>query len=378
MERYVPAHTGTVRRKKKKGMNITKVMFIVAFVIVIGLVVYLAIFRDRERTVPMIETPITPGMTYLNTGKDLLYSNGGEINLFNWASGKNTFFGKDEKGTVRMSGSSTMSAVFDGGKVQTIMANNDVSTLEFTGTIDTVKLGTKHIALLRRDNMGGESVLLYSTSGEQIDQVLPNDQYIVNFGFYTVNGTEMFWVELLNVAAGQPTETIRFYDLSQKAMVGAASVQNQLVEELYITPSSIFVSGTNQILRYTHDGLKEAYRVTDYGYKVLDFSRSDDEAVFLLTPRGGDMHSVKLLRLKEAESAGKTETYLQLPGEGVAGFIMSGQLVVVSENRLYKFSMKGKLSETALFQYPVSSAEKLSNTELLLESNGKYYTASIG
>lgn len=378
MERYAPPRGTTVRRKKKKGVNTVLLFFILGMAVVLGLVVYLAFFRDREGTLPMSETPLSPGMTYLNTGKGLLYSNGGEINLFNWSSGTNQYFGKDEQGTVRMSGSSAASAVFDGGKVQIIMANDDKYLLEFTGTIDTVELGTGHIALLRRDTSGNESVLLYTIAGEQIDQILPGDQYVVDFGFYTVNGTEMFWVELLNVTAGQPTETIRCYDLTQKSMTGVISVQNQLVEELYITTSSIFVSGTNQILRYTHDGLKETYRVTDYGYRVLDFSRTDSEAVFLLTPRGGDMHSVKLLRLKEGESAETTETYLQLPSEGVAGFIMNGQLVVVSENRLYKYTMKGKLSETALFQYPVTSAEKLSNTMLLLESGGKYYTAAIG
>ena len=284
MEGYRTVRAMPVRRKKKKGPSMMTWMFVAAVFIVGTLVVYLAFFRDREGTIEMTETPVAPGMTYLNTGKGLLYSNGGEINLYNWSTGNNTYFGKDEQGTVRMSGSSGMSAVFSGGNVQIIMANGDISTLEFTGTIDSVELGTRHIAMLRRDSGGGESVLLYSTAGEQIDQILPGDQYVIDFGFYTVSGTEMFWVELLNVSAGQPTETIRCYDLSQKSMTGAISVQNQLVEEMYITTSSLFVSGTNQIIRYTHDGMKEAYRVTDYGYRVLDFSDASDEAVFLLTP----------------------------------------------------------------------------------------------
>lgn len=378
MERYYSdARMMPRRKKKKKGPSMMLIMFILAVAVVLGLIVYLAFYRDRERTIEMTETPLTPDSTYLNTGRGLLYANGGDISLYNWNSGKTTYYGRDESGSVRMSGSDAMSAVFAGGDLQIIRQNGDVTTMQFTGTIDTVALGTDHIAMLRRDSAGEESVLILSAAGQQVDQILPGDQFVVDFGFYTVGKTEMLWVELLSTLAGQPTETIRCYDLSMRAQTGAITVQNQLVEELFITGNSIFVSGTNQIIRYTHDGNKEAYRATDYGYRVLDFSNASGEAVFLLTPRGGDMHSVKLLRLAEADTASATETYLQLPGEGVAGFIMNDRLVVVSENRVFIYTMRGRLSETALLQYPVEKAVKLSDSTLLLLSNGRWYTAPV-
>ncbi|MDO4492254.1 MAG: hypothetical protein Q4C53_00040 [Clostridia bacterium] len=377
MERVYGGARMNPRKKKKKGPSMMVIMLILTFVILLGLIVYLAFFRDRERTIVMTETPIAAEDTYLNTGRGLLYAKGGDISLYSTDTGKSVYYGHDQTGTVRMSGSGAMSAVFAGGSLQIIRANGDITTMEFTGTIDAVELGTYHIAMLRRDSAGEESVLVLSAAGEQVDQILPGEQYVVDFGFYTIGKSEMLWVEMMSVTAAQPTETIRCYDLSVRSQTGAITVQNQLVEEVYITPNSLFLSGTNQIIRYTHDGNKEAYRVTDYGYRTLDFSDAGGDAVFLLTPRGGDMHSVKLLTLKEGASADTKETYMQLPGEGVSGFIMNNRLVVVAEKRLYIFSMKGKLTETANLQYPIERAEKLSDSMLLLLSNGKWYTASV-
>lgn len=154
----------------------------------------------------------------------------------------------------------------------------------------------------------------------------------------------MLWVETLNVNSATPTITITTYNLAKNSTSGMMHIQNQLVDELYMTKSSVFVSCTNQIIRYTHEGNKEVYRYTVYGYETVDFSSSGDSPTFLLTPRGGDFHSVKILTLAEDADAGAVETYLQLPTEGVAAFIMGSKLVVASREKLFTYSLKGKLS----------------------------------
>ncbi len=71
------------------------------------------------------------------------------------------------------------------------------------------------------------------------------------------------------------------------------------------------------------------------------------------------------------------ETYLQLPTEGVNAFIMGNNLVVASRENLYVYSLKGKLQRTATFAHPIDSAEKISDSMLLLASGGRYYLAGI-
>ena len=338
----------------------------------VALVVYLLFFRDAERTIKMTETPISPAMTHLNTGKGLLYQTDGNIHYYDWNNEKNNYTYGTAGADIQMTGSSKMSAVYNANSLQIV--GKDVP-MTFTGTIDTVECGTHHVAVLRKDSEGSESLLILTEDGEQLDQVLPGDAFIVDFGFFDVNG-EKLWVEMLSVTAEIPTTTLRLYDLDVKAQTGAIQVQSQLISDLYITNNSLFVGGTNQIIRYSHDGYKESYRVTVYGYKILDYS-SATTPTFLMTPRGGDMHSVKLLKLSDTDSPETTETNLQLPSEGVAGFIMNDHLIVVSKEKMFTYTLAGKLSETAILEYPIERAYKLSDSMLLLESDGMFYIAPI-
>lgn len=364
---------GSPRGRRKRGMSSTLLLTIVlGGVFTVALLVFLIFFNDRERTISMKATPIASSMTYLNTGKGLLYQTDGKLHYYDWNDEKKNYTEGTTSADIRMTGSSTMSAVYNSTSLHVVGQSQPMT---FTGTVDTVECGVSHLAVLRSDSEGSESVLVLSETGEQIDQILPGDQFLIDFGFYDVNG-EKLWVEMLSDASAQPTITIRTYDLSMKAQTGAIQIQNQLVEDLCITDNSIFVVGTNQIIRYTHDGNKESYRETVYGYRMLDFSDASTPT-FLLTPRGGDMHSVKLLRLTEDTSSSAVETYLQLPSEGVAGFLMNGSLIVVSREKMFTYTLAGKLSDTAIFELPVDNAYKLSETMLLLESGGQFYTAPI-
>ena len=357
------------RRRRSRGFRTLLFTGILVGVFTVALVVYLMFFRDRERTISMTQTPISSGMTHLNTGRGLLYQTDGAIHYYDWIDEKRNYTYGTAADDIRMTGNTTMSAVYNRNSLQVV---GKTSPMTFTGTIETVECGIKHLAVLRKDSDGQESVLIMTEDGEQIDQILPGNTFIVDFGFYNVNG-ERFWIELLSITASEPTVTIRTYELAKKSQTGAIQVQSQLVEDVYITDSSIFVAGTNQIIRYTHGGNQETSRFTIYGYTVLDFSASP---TFLLTPRGGDMHSVKLLRITEADNT-VTETYLQLPSEGVAGFLMNNSLIVVSREKMFTYKLDGSLSETAALEFPIENAYKLSDTMLLLESGGQFYTASV-
>ncbi len=56
---------------------------------------------------------------------------------------------------------------------------------------------------------------------------------------------------------------------------------------------------------------------------------------------------------------------------------MGSRLEVVSRVNLYTFTLKGKLSKTAAFEQAVDEAVKLTDTKLLLASNGMYYIGNV-
>lgn len=369
-----PRAQGTPPRRRRRRRASRTLLFtgLMLLLLAAALVVYLLFFTERERTISMTATPITAGVTKLNTGSGMLYQSNGHIYYYDW-SNQNRNYSYEMQADIRMSGSTKLSVVYTDTMLQIVGQDEPIT---FTGEILSVECGETHIAVLRRDSGGGESVLVLTSAGEQVDQLLPDDQYIVDFGFYTTTG-EMLWIQTLSATAGVPTTRITTYDLSRRASIGVMQVQDQLIDALYITENSVFAVGTNQIIRYTHDGNKEIYREMVYGYKVLDFSNASGTPTFLLAPRDGNMHAVKLLTLQEADEAGAVETHLQLPSEGVAGYIMNGALVVVAREKLFTYSLRGQLSSTATLELPVDEAIKLSDTTLLLLSNGAYYTAKV-
>lgn len=366
------AQTGRRRRRRRvsRTLAFTALMLIVAAGAVLA---YLLFFSERERTISMTATPITAGMTKLNTGSGLLYQTEGHIHYYDWNNQNRNYTEGTATSDIRMSGSASLSVVYTSSMLQIVGQDQPVS---FTGEILSVECGTEHIAVLRRDSEGGESILVLTKTGEQADQLLPDDQYIVDFGFYTTTG-EMLWMQTISSASGTPTTRITTYDLQQRTGIGVMQVQDQLIDGLYFTDKSVFAVGTSQIIRYTHDGNKEIYREMVYGYKVLDFSAASGTPTFLLAPRDGDMYAVKLLTLSEGETSEAVETHLQLPSEGVAGYIMNGALVVVAREKLFTYSLRGNLSSTATLGLPVDEAIKLSDSMLLLLSNGAYYTAKV-
>ena len=372
---YVPqgGSGGSTRRKKKKRKNSTLLFSVITLAVLgIALVVFQFIFNKQEETVSMDITPISTTSTYINTGDGILYQTDGQIHFYNLTDSKKNYTYGMGASNIRMSGSETMTVVFNTAQLQVV---GEKTPLTFTGEIQEVECGTDHLAVLRKAEDGQESVLVLNRDGEQIQELPFSDQSIIDFGFYTT-ANEMLWIETLNVTTGSPMTTISTYDLNKQEVTGLIHVQNQLVNDIYITSKSMFVVCTKQIIRYIHEGNKEIYRTTIYGYEPVDFSNASGTPTFLLTPRGGDFHTVRILTLAEDSAPEPVETTLQLPTEGVSTFIMGSKLVVASREQLFTYSLKGKQTATATFEQPIDSAVKLTDSKLLLSSNGMYYLSN--
>ena len=366
--------TGKKRRKKRKNRTL---LFSLGMLVLLGgaILVYQFIFNQQESIVSMNPTPISTASTYLNTGDGLLYQTDGQIHFYHLTDSKKNYTYGMGASDIRMSGSENMTVVFNEASLQVV---GKKSPITFNGKVREVECGKNYLAVLRTGEDGTDSVLILTPDGDAVGEPLTfPDQYTVDFGFYSVNG-EKLWLETLNVNAGTPTTTISIYDLTKQSITGVMVIQGQLVDELFITDNSVFVAATNQIIRYTHDGNKEVYRNTIYGYEPVDFSSASSSPTFLLTPRGGDFHTVKILTLAEDSAANAVETYLQLPAEGVNAFIMGSRLAVVSREKVFTYSLKGKLQSTAGFEQAIDSAVKLTDTTLMLSSNGTYYLANVG
>ena len=265
-DRQAPQRGGTGRgRRRRRASRLLLLIGLLLAAAAAAVAAYVLLFAERERTVSMTATPLTAGVTRLNTGSGLLYQTEGHIHYYDWNDQGRNYTEGTATEDIRMSGSTFLSVVYTPTMLQIVGQEQPVA---FTGEVLSVECGREHIAVLRRDSEGGESILVLSATGEQVDQLLPDDQYIVDFGFYTTTG-EMLWMQTISSASGTPTTRITTYDLQRRTGVGVMQVQDQLIDGLYFTENSVFAAGTSQIIRYTHDGNKEIYREMVYGYRVL-------------------------------------------------------------------------------------------------------------
>ena len=262
--------------------------------------------------------------------------------------------------------SSAMTAVYSGSAFQ--IRNFDALTL--SGTIRGVACGSKHCAVLRENTVSGlDSIVIFNASGETVGNSIDYDESsVVSFGFETGNGQELLWVISVNTQATMPVTTVRLYDYNNSgSMSYYPSFYEQSIEKLFFTADSVYLVGTQDIIRYAVGGSKEKYRVGIYGKEVLDSVSTGDHSYFLLMPRGGeDHHTLYVLALAEGDAAASTILTLYSGEEILNAFLQNGGIRIVTATRLLSYSYAGKNTLDIPLDHPACKAVKLDNTRFLL------------
>ncbi len=365
------------RLAKMKRRVVARLLLLFIFVLLFVFGVVAAIFLIRKsamREAALTKLPFSSSSNHVFTGSGFLYLSEGMLNYDDLTNEKYDYYAPVSAlaSSVRLSASESIHALYNEGALKIIGAAN---AAEFTGTLLSTASGNEHVAALCVDELGKESIQVFTASGEIIDQLTYAGQFILEYGFYTV-GEEYLYVLTLSLESGVPLSTITVYDMTNRSTSGIMQVQNQLLEGIYFTPGSIFASGTNQLIRYGLPGNRESYREMVYGWKVIDFEAAQTPS-FLLTPRNFETPgTVKLISLKEAEVAQASARLFQLPAGTIGAFIMGGKLVAITENGYTQYgAAKGEVSRT--FNIKAESAEKLNSTSLLIKSGESMYLLKV-
>ncbi len=362
-------------KMKRKVITRLLLLFIFALLFVFGVVAAILFIRKQSaREAALTKLAFSASDQYVFTGSGFLYLSGGMLTYNDLTNEKYDYSApvSASGSPVHLSASPTMHVLYNEGGLKIIGAAN---AAEFTGTLLSAACGNSHAAVLCLDALNKESIQVFSSDAQIIDQLAYSGQFILDYGFYTVN-EEYLYVLTLSLDSGIPLSTITVYDLTNKSTTGIMQVQNQLLEKIYFTSGSIFAFGTNQLIRYGLPGNRESYREMVYGWKPVDFEASSSPS-FLLMPRNFDTPgTVKLITLKEAEVAEAVAKLYQLPSGTIGAFIMGGKLVALTENGYTQYgSEKNEVSRT--FDIKAESAQKLNSTTLLIKSGESMYLLKI-
>ena len=329
---------------------------LVALVLSGGLfAVFYLMFRQRDVSLTYEKLGIQANMDYTVSGNYLSYASATDLIQVNIADTKKSTVINLPIAIDGFGVSSTMTAVYAGSNLQL----RNFNALTLNGTIRGVACGEGHCAALRTNDINGlDSIVVFNASAQAVGNPIDfSESKVVNFGFETKYGREMLWVICVNTQASLPVTTVRLYDY---------------------TEDSVFLVGTEDIIRYSMDSSRERYRVGIYGKEVMDVSASGGTVRFLLKPRGSsNQHTLYTLALAEADAPNTTMLTVYVGENIVNAFLQASGIRIVTRTRMISYTFSGKNSPSAdiILSYPADDALKLDESSFLLVSGDDCYIA---
>lgn len=380
------------RRKlvaKNRGFTIRRILLLLGILLLLVASIYgiTRLVGKQDTLGDLVLMPFSAMDQYAYTGSGFYYidEDASALKYYDIANPESESTLSLGSSEVQIAANGSLAVIYNSAAVHIV---GQSTPIDDAGQVQRVKCGAQHIAVTRLIN-GAESLHIYDNNGIAVDVInMGSSTMLLDYGFGTDNGTESLWTLVMDTSASEPVSTITIYSYtaSGPSMTGIITVQSQLAEEIVFSPSSIFVLGTNQLIRYDRAVSTESYRLLIYGYKYEDYSAGASKPLFLLTPRisaeesttaSPYYQSVKLYSVAEADLASETVASLQLPDEIHSVFVIGGKLFAFSEDTLYTYTAAGTLESTrALPANHITSATKLSETRFLLQRGSEMYLST--
>ncbi len=354
------------------------ILFVLIAVVLFGgiFAVFYLMFRQKDASLTYEKVAIAAKSEYTVSGGYLTYASDTELVQLNVEDTKRSTVIRLDNGSIDGFGvSSSMMVAYAGSSLQL----RNFKPLTLNGTIRGVACGSSHFAALRTNKLNGlDSIVVFNASAEAVGNPIDfAESKVVNFGFETSYGRELLWVICVNTQASLPVTTVRLYDYNNNgAMSYYPSFYEQSIERVYFTEDSVFLVGTEDIIRYNMDSSRERYRVGIYGKEVMDVAAGSGTVRFLLKPRsGGNEHILYTLALAEADAPNTTMLTVYVGENIVNAFLQSNGIRIVTRTRMISYSFSGKNTPSAdiILEYPADAALKLNDASFLLVSGSECF-----
>ena len=176
-----------------------------------------------------------------------------------------------------------------------------------------------------------------------------------------------------------PVTTIKMFDYTTGGSLSYfPAFYDQTIEKLYFTQESIFIIGTQSIIRYSFSGSKEKYRVPIYGLEVTDMYCDNGSAYFLLSSRDAqNAQTVHLLTVSETDSATDSMLSIHVPETLVGAFLQNGGVRCMTSGHMYSYTSAGRSALEIESAYTALSAVKVTDTQFMIETPEGCFLCSV-
>lgn len=361
----MPKRRLVVRNKARAAGRLSLLLF--ALLVIIGAVIASVFaFRSCSRVSSRRSLSFTSQTPYTYTGSGLLYIEANKLNYQSLIDDDDNFSVSMNTASAKPFGSDGIKGVYNSRAFRILNTEFDV---EVAGELIRACCGNKYIAVFVRAEDGTCSLRAYDTTGSMIYRVDYDRTTLLDFGFNSLDGS-LLWTAELSTKSGTPSTTITTFDLSRLSTTGIMSIQGQTARKVWFSGKSIFVSCTDNLVRFDLSVCREKYRLLTYGCDVSDASMTSSGAVFLLRD-GVSANAVRLLRVKEGDVPEAVSRVRLLPENTVDCFVMNGRLVIVTDSELLVRDFSGELVESLTLSPGVTGAAKLSESRIIVENGSE-------
>lgn len=369
-----------VKDRKKTALGIA--LGILLLLVLAGVITLVCMIVRKTQTKAVVrELPISQPEIISGTGDGLLYVKSGMLNFLSFKDEDLNFTRGLRSGAAPagVAGTEGIKVVYSDQMLQIVGTDFDTTP---AGRVIAVRCGRTHVAVCNRAANGRDTVTVFTSAGQNVKEFEFKEGALMDFGFSEASGSTI-WTMELSADSGSPRTTISTFDLDRMSSTGVINVSGQLVERVFFTSSSVFVVGTESLIRYSASANREVYRVQLFGYRVADISLTGEAPLLMLVPRNAEdieeARSIRLLKVQQKDVAGESAVTVTLPAPHIGCCLVNGYLAAVTPTSVILYDSAGEeTSSRAMPMGATTSFEKLDEHHILLERSGEYVLLTVG
>lgn len=344
-----------------------------AVILITGLIILLASGRNLKDSIQ--KNVFSAQDTVLTQKNGVLYTSEDDLIFLDYA-GKEIWKKKMFAPNVKITASETLIAVYNTKMVQLFdMEGEQRFSKEVTGEILNARCGTDKLAVITEVETEEEGrkkfLLVLDSKGEQLDNIDFNKQHIIDIGFYGKNN--QLWVLTLDSEGVIPISRIATYNPGV-SMTGIIDINGQLVDKLIIDEKYIYASGTTNLNTFNLFGEKQD-SILIYGWIFHGQYTLDNKPVFIYVPRSaGTDNRFDSLRIIKTDN---TDLTIALPPDIMKACIFNNKLYCFAPDKLYKYSLQGKLEDSYVLPYTIDSIFKVYENHVFFTKSADVFSLPL-
>lgn len=239
-----------------------------------------------------------------------------------------------------------------------------------TFEIVDVACGKSSVAMLSiLKDTGDMYYRVFDLSGKEVHRAqVEADSQVLKFALSGPNDTLIALT--LNTTGVYSLSRVVTMNPAQKTTTALISVYDQLIEDVFLNQTNVYVSGTTTLSTYDTFG-KCLSNVLIYGQECVDTVATDKKLTLAYVPSSSsDNDFIQAVRLLCSDGS---EMLFQLP-VGVTDVVLSPtRLYCFAGDEILVYTHAGGFEKTIPVNFSVNHVQKLSPTQLLLKNQDKVY-----